>query len=204
MAVQAYQKCALDVLKWLKTMLTKHKAYMSVRLVKGAYWDSEIKEAQLIGIDYYPVFTQKHHTDCMYMSCAKFLLQSPDVIYPQFASHNAYTVSSIIEWAGNNKQFEFQCLHGMGRSLYDMILLEWGGAMRIRMYAPVGAHKDLLPYLVRRILENGANSSFVNQLVDKTVDIHEITRPPQDIIAHEGIHVIQPFRYQHTCSPMGG
>jgi RHH-type proline utilization regulon transcriptional repressor/proline dehydrogenase/delta 1-pyrroline-5-carboxylate dehydrogenase len=148
-----------------------------VRLVKGAYWDSEIKRAQVDGLPGYPLFTRKVHTDVAYMACAKAMLAAPDAIYPQFASHNAFTIAAVRTLAGDG-DYEFQCLHGMGESLYDQIVGQdhWGSACRI--YAPVGSHETLLAYLVRRLLENGSNSSFVNRIVDPSVSIAELVADP--------------------------
>ena len=148
-----------------------------VRLVKGAYWDTEIKRAQVDGLAGYPVFTRKVHTDVAYLACAKAMLAAPDAIYPQFASHNAFTIAAIHTLAGDG-DYEFQCLHGMGESLYDQVVgpERWSSACRI--YAPVGSHETLLAYLVRRLLENGANTSFVNRIVDPTVNIAELVADP--------------------------
>src|SRR5690606_10076760 len=150
---------------WLTLLGKELGERLPVRLVKGAYWDSEIKQCQVQGLDGYPVFTRKEGTDTSYLACARFLLSdfTRGVIYPQFASHNAHTVSCILRLAGD-RELEFQRLHGMGDALYDTVIEKHG--KNVRIYAPVGAHKDLLPYLVRRLLENGANSSFVHQLVD--------------------------------------
>jgi RHH-type transcriptional regulator, proline utilization regulon repressor / proline dehydrogenase / delta 1-pyrroline-5-carboxylate dehydrogenase len=164
-AVQAYQKCAPDVLKWLERRARAVGRLIPVRLVKGAYWDSEIKLAQARGLDGYPVFTRKHNTDVAYLACAKALLTEQTHLFPQFATHNAHTVAWILE-IGAGRAYEFQRLHGMGEELYEELLARPGFAQRCRVYAPVGSHEHLLPYLVRRLLENGANTSFVNRLVD--------------------------------------
>ena len=137
---------------------------MNVRLVKGAYWDSEIKRTQVEGLSDYPLFTRKAATDVSYLACARDMLDAKN-IRPAFASHNALTVATILEWAGNSRDFEFQRLHGMGDGLYERLVREQG--YHCRIYAPVGGHRDLLAYLVRRLLENGANSSFVHQLADE-------------------------------------
>ncbi|MEL0521337.1 proline dehydrogenase family protein, partial [Neisseria gonorrhoeae] len=135
---------------------------------KGAYWDSEIKRAQELGLPHYPVFTHKHHTDVSYLACAQALLAAPDAIYPQFAGHNAGTIAAIIQMASRNAvPFELQRLHGMGEGVFREVLKN--PQISCRVYAPVGAHRDLLAYLVRRLLENGANSSFVHQLADESV-----------------------------------
>lgn len=174
--VQAYSKRCPKVLDWLYE-LTKVLDYkISVRLVKGAYWDAEIKNAQILGINDYPVFTRKESTDISYLSCAKQLLSMADRIYPQFATHNAHTVTAIEAIADKSTDFEFQRLHGMGESLHE--ICRQSDQRQRRIYAPVGIHKDLLAYLVRRLLENGANSSFVNQLQDKSVDPKTIVADP--------------------------
>lgn len=175
--VQAYSKRCPFVLDYLIQLTRQHQRKLMVRLVKGAYWDSEVKLAQAEGIDGFPVFTRKLHTDISYLSCAKKLFAAQDVIYPQFATHNVQTLATIAE-LGQDKVYEFQCLHGMGETLYDNIAgaAEWN--KRVRVYAPVGTHKTLLAYLVRRLLENGANSSFVHQLVDPNISIDQLISPP--------------------------
>ncbi len=165
LAVQAYGKRCLPLIENLIEFARGAQKHIQVRLVKGAYWDSEIKRAQMKGLADYPVFTRKAHTDLSYLACAQKLLLARDCIYPMFGTHNAHTVQAIIEMAaGNRKGFEFQRLFGMGETLYDHILKT--EELPVRIYAPVGVHKDLLPYLVRRLLENGANSSFVNKVFD--------------------------------------
>ena len=176
-AVQSYQKRAIYVIEWLREITTRVNKKMMVRLVKGAYWDTEIKHTQQGGHDDFPVFTRKASTDVSYHACANRLLAYRDSIYPQFATHNAYTASVILELAGTDKEgFEFQCLHGMGDTLYDQIVKE--EKIQCRVYAPVGQHEDLLAYLVRRLLENGANSSFVNAIVDDTKPVEELLSDP--------------------------
>lgn len=176
-AVQAYQKRAIFVVEWLRELTLKVGKTMMVRLVKGAYWDTEIKHTQQMGVDDFPVFTRKSSTDVSYHACANRLLAYRDSIYPQFATHNAYTASVILELAGDDKEnFEFQCLHGMGDTLYDQIVSE--DKIQCRVYAPVGEHEDLLAYLVRRLLENGANSSFVNAIVDDEKEVEELLGDP--------------------------
>ena len=155
---------------------------MNVRLVKGAYWDTEIKRAQERGLADYPVFTRKAMTDLCYMACVKKLLAARGRLLPQFATHNALTVASVIEDAGGVEGFEFQRLYGMGEALYAALIAEQPEAA-CRVYAPVGGHRDLLAYLVRRLLENGANSSFVSVAADPRVPIEEILRRPQSRIA---------------------
>jgi RHH-type proline utilization regulon transcriptional repressor/proline dehydrogenase/delta 1-pyrroline-5-carboxylate dehydrogenase len=182
LAVQAYQKRALDVIDWVEDIAAASRRRLTVRLVKGAYWDTEIKRAQERGLADYPVFTRKAMTDLCYMACVKKLLAARDRLYPQFATHNALTVASVIEDAGGVDGFEFQRLYGMGEALYDALLAELPETA-CRVYAPVGGHRDLLAYLVRRLLENGANSSFVSVAADPSVPIAEILRRPQSWIA---------------------
>ena len=182
LAVQAYQKRALAVIDWVEEVAAASRRRLTVRLVKGAYWDTEIKRAQERGLADYPVFTRKAMTDLCYMACVKKLLAARDRLYPQFATHNALTVASVIEDAGGVEGFEFQRLYGMGEALYDALLAELPEAA-CRVYAPVGGHRDLLAYLVRRLLENGANSSFVSVAADPSVPIADILRRPQSWIA---------------------
>lgn len=168
--LQAYQKRAVFVIDWLIALARESQRKLMVRLVKGAYWDAEIKHAQEMGLDEFPVFTRKVNTDLSYQVCAGKLLGNSQHIYPQFATHNAYTVTLIMALAGEgNTHYEFQRLHGMGELLYGQVAKSTGKAMPLRVYAPVGVHRDLLPYLVRRLLENGANGSFVNQFLDGKV-----------------------------------
>lgn len=181
LAVQAYQKRALDVIRWLNALALSSGRRMNVRLVKGAYWDSEIKRAQERGLPGYPVYTRKANTDVSYIACAREMIAAGDAIYPQFATHNAQTVATILELTrGSSGRFEFQRLHGMGEELYAQIVGDRGVPCRI--YAPVGSHEDLLPYLVRRLLENGANTSFVNRIVDESAAIDEIVADPVAIV----------------------
>jgi len=179
MAVQAYGKRARPVIAWANEL----GRVMNVRLVKGAYWDSEIKRTQVEGLSDYPLFTRKAATDVSYLAVARDMLDAPN-IRPAFASHNALTVATIMEWAGNSREFEFQRLHGMGDGLYERLVRENG--YRCRVYAPVGGHRDLLAYLVRRLLENGANSSFVHQLADERLTEAEILADPVAKIAGVG------------------
>jgi RHH-type proline utilization regulon transcriptional repressor/proline dehydrogenase/delta 1-pyrroline-5-carboxylate dehydrogenase len=182
--VQAYGLRAPFVIDWLYTLAQRLDRRIMVRLVKGAYWDTEVKRAQTLGIAGYPVFTRKVNTDVSYISCAKKLLGMTDRIYPQFATHNAHTVAAILAVADDKTAFEFQRLHGMGEALHEAVRV--GEGTRCRIYAPVGAHSDLLAYLVRRLLENGANSSFVHQIVDEDVSAETIARDPFDVIAVQG------------------
>ncbi len=179
MAVQAYGKRAQPVIAWANEL----GRVMNVRLVKGAYWDSEIKRTQVEGLSDYPLFTRKAATDVSYLACARDMLDA-EHIRPAFASHNALTVATIIDWAGNSRDFEFQRLHGMGDGLYERLVREHG--YHCRIYAPVGGHRDLLAYLVRRLLENGANSSFVHQLADERLSEDEILADPVEKIASVG------------------
>ncbi|RWC96103.1 MAG: bifunctional proline dehydrogenase/L-glutamate gamma-semialdehyde dehydrogenase, partial [Mesorhizobium sp.] len=178
--VQAYGPRAAFVIDWLYHLAKKYDRTIMVRLVKGAYWDTEIKRAQTLGLAGYPVFTRKVNTDVSYMACAKKLLSMTDRIYPQFATHNAHTVAAILSMAKDRDSFEFQRLHGMGEALHETVRQAEGA--RCRIYAPVGAHSDLLAYLVRRLLENGANSSFVHQLTDEEVEPEDIARDPLETV----------------------
>jgi len=184
--VQAYSKRCVFVVDWLIDLARRSGHRLMVRLVKGAYWDSEIKQAQIEGLDGYPVFTRKVHSDVSYLASAKKLLAARDVIFPQFATHNAQTVAAIYEMAGPSFQpgsYEFQCLHGMGEPLYEHVVGRGGLQRPCRIYAPVGTHGTLLAYLVRRLLENGANSSFVNRIADRSVSIEELSRDPVETAA---------------------
>jgi RHH-type proline utilization regulon transcriptional repressor/proline dehydrogenase/delta 1-pyrroline-5-carboxylate dehydrogenase len=191
LAVQAYQKRALPVLEWLASLARGAGRAIPVRLVKGAYWDSEIKRAQEQGLDDYPVFTRKCNTDVSYLACAKALLTQHDSLYPQFATHNAHTVAWLLE-VGADRPFELQRLHGMGEELYGELLERGARARPVRVYAPVGSHENLLPYLVRRLLENGANTSFVNRLVQAEADVDEIVADPVEVARAGGASVRHP------------
>ncbi|APH53332.1 Delta-1-pyrroline-5-carboxylate dehydrogenase [Granulibacter bethesdensis] len=191
LAVQAYQRRAPEVIKNLVDLARHQDRRLMVRLVKGAYWDSEIKRAQIDGLDSFPVFTRKTYTDLSYIACARMLLEAPDAVFPQFATHNARTVATIIAMAEeitgasfNPGQYEFQCLHGMGEALYADVVRPDGLNRPCRIYAPVGTHETLLAYLVRRLLENGANTSFVNRVADTAFPIEQlIADPVQQITA---------------------
>jgi RHH-type proline utilization regulon transcriptional repressor/proline dehydrogenase/delta 1-pyrroline-5-carboxylate dehydrogenase len=180
-AIQAYQKRAAPLCDWVAAAARAHGRKLMCRLVKGAYWDTEIKAAQVGGLPDYPVFTRKVATDVSYLACARRLLAASDVIYPAFATHNANTIGQVKALAGD-REFEFQRLHGMGEELYEELaaLERYLGDKQtpVRIYAPVGSHKELLAYLVRRLLENGANSSFVNRIADEQVSIDELVRDP--------------------------
>ena len=191
LALQAYQKRSFQALDWLIALSKKAGRPIKVRLVKGAYWDSEIKHAQVEGHLDYPVFTRKTSTDISYLACAQKMLDAPQYIYSQFATHNAFSIAAIQQIAGE-KKYEFQRLHGMGDSLYDPLMQN--GNTQCRIYAPVGGYKDLLSYLVRRLLENGANSSFVNHIHDNTVPAASLAKDPlikinqYNAIRHDKIH----------------
>ncbi len=178
LAVQAYQKRAMRLLDWLATLVHEQRRRITVRLVKGAYWDAEIKRAQELGLPNYPVFTRKANTDLSYIACARKMLAAPDIFQPQFATHNAHTFATVLEMAGDQPALEFQRLHGMGEALYARAVGSGGSGLRCRIYAPVGSHENLLAYLVRRLLENGANTSFVNRLTDEKAPISEIVADP--------------------------
>jgi RHH-type proline utilization regulon transcriptional repressor/proline dehydrogenase/delta 1-pyrroline-5-carboxylate dehydrogenase len=183
MAVQAYSKRARPVIDWADALGKATGRILQVRLVKGAYWDSEIKWAQERGLSDFPLFTRKAATDVSYLACAKDMLRAAN-IRPAFASHNALTVATILEWAGETRDFEFQRLHGMGQGLFEALVREQG--YHCRIYAPVGGHRDLLAYLVRRLLENGANSSFVHQLADEDVSEEELLADPVEKVMEAG------------------
>jgi len=202
LALQAYQTRALELIAEVAAIARRHRIRLMCRLVKGAYWDAEIKRAQELGLSHYPVFTHKHHTDISYLACARALLEAQDVIYPQFATHNAGTIAAIVQMAhrvlgpratssrpgeearaipgqtgaGGAAGFELQRLHGMGEGIYREVLQN--PLISCRVYAPVGQHRDLLAYLVRRLLENGANSSFVHQLADESVGMDQLLQSP--------------------------
>lgn len=178
LAIQAYQKRAPFVIDHLVALSQQTGRRFMIRLVKGAYWDAEIKHAQVEGYSNYPVYTRKVYTDVSYLACAKKLLHHNAECYPQFATHNAHTVAAIMALAGKSRDFEFQCLHGMGDALYDQIVGKDALDIPCRIYAPVGSHEHLLAYLVRRLLENGANSSFVNRLVDANTPIASLIEDP--------------------------
>ncbi|WP_074382841.1 trifunctional transcriptional regulator/proline dehydrogenase/L-glutamate gamma-semialdehyde dehydrogenase [Acinetobacter pseudolwoffii] len=187
--IQAYQKRCFYVVDYIVDLAKRSQKRLMIRLVKGAYWDSEIKKAQIDGMSDYPVFTRKVHTDLSYIACARKLLAEPDYIYPQFATHNAQTVATIYQLAQPEQyyagQYEFQCLHGMGEPLYENVVGDKSAnklGVPCRIYAPVGNHETLLAYLVRRLLENGANTSFVNRIADKTLNIEDLIENPQQTI----------------------
>jgi RHH-type proline utilization regulon transcriptional repressor/proline dehydrogenase/delta 1-pyrroline-5-carboxylate dehydrogenase len=197
LAVQAYQKRAIHVIAWLEALAARARRRIPVRLVKGAYWDTEIKRAQEQGLDDYPVFTRKLATDVSYLACARRLLAGGDAFYAQFATHNAQTLGSIVELAGSRRDFEFQRLHGMGEALYEGLVGAGTDAIACRVYAPVGSHQDLLPYLVRRLLENGANTSFVNRILDEGVPLETLIEDPVAQLAR-----LEPKRHPRIPLPV--
>lgn len=177
LALQSYQKRAWYLIDWLADVANRSQHKIRLRLIKGAYWDSEVKQCQLLGLSDYPVFTRKNSTDVSFTACLKKLLEYPDQIYPQIATHNAYSVACALELMGDHP-FEFQALHGMGKPLYDEIVGKDKYNIPCRIYSPVGSHEDLLPYLVRRLLENGANTSFVNRIVDADAPLDDLVVNP--------------------------
>ena len=178
LAVQAYMKRAPHVIDWLADLARRHGRRLMVRLVKGAYWDTEIKLAQVGGLTGYPTFTRKVSTDVCYLACARKLFADPAAFYPQFATHNAHSLAAVLDMAGGRRDFEFQRLHGMGEALYEQIVGADKLDLPVRVYAPVGSHEDLLAYLVRRLLENGANTSFVNRISDESLPLEDIVADP--------------------------
>ena len=201
--IQAYQKRAPFVIDYVVDLARRSRHRIMVRLVKGAYWDTEIKRAQVDGLEGYPVYTRKVYTDVAYLACARKLLAAPDAVYPQFATHNAYTLSAIYQLAGQNYypgQYEFQCLHGMGEPLYDEVVgpAAQGKLNRpCRIYAPVGTHETLLAYLVRRLLENGANTSFVNLIGDESIPVEQLVADPVEVASR-----IAPLGAPHEKIPL--
>ncbi|MBX9885461.1 MAG: proline dehydrogenase family protein, partial [Novosphingobium sp.] len=186
--LQAYQKRCPMVIDWIVDLARRAGRRIMVRLVKGAYWDAEIKRAQEAGLGDFPVYTRKVHTDLAYVACAQKLLAARDAVFPQFATHNAQTLASVLHLAGPDftpGDYEFQCLHGMGEPLYDEVVGAAALARPCRVYAPVGTHETLLAYLVRRLLENGANSSFVNRIADPDVPVEALIEDPAMVIAAE-------------------
>ena len=179
-AVQAYQKRAAPLVDYLVDLARRHGRPLSVRLVKGAYWDVEIKRAQQLGLDGYPVFTRKPATDVSYLACARRLLEARDAVHPAFATHNAHTLSAVLELAGGIEGYEVQRLHGMGEPIHDVVTAESG--LPCRIYAPIGGYEELLPYLVRRLLENGANTSFINRFADPEVDAEALAADPVEVL----------------------
>jgi RHH-type proline utilization regulon transcriptional repressor/proline dehydrogenase/delta 1-pyrroline-5-carboxylate dehydrogenase len=204
LAMQAYQTRALELIAHVTGLARRYKLRLMCRLVKGAYWDAEVKRAQELGLPCYPVFTHKHHTDVSYLACAKALLDAPDAIYPQFATHNAGTIAAILQMAARTgAAFELQRLHGMGEGVYREVLKN--PLIACRVYAPVGAHRDLLAYLVRRLLENGANSSFVHQLADESVGMDELLISPLRLESDSALALpVSLFGFAHEGAGSGG
>ena len=204
LAVQTYQRRGRDVMRFVEELAGDVGRRIPVRLVKGAYWDSEVKWAQEQGIESYPVFTRKSHSDVSYLACARAALAAGDKIYAQFATHNAHTLASVLHYAGARRDYEFQRLHGMGEELYAEVVDPEKHDRPCRVYAPVGNHEDLLPYLVRRLLENGSNTSFVNKIIDESIDVQDIVADPwkvaasHDFLPHDQIpqpvDIFQPER----------
>ena len=204
LAVQTYLRRGRDTVRFLTDLAGDVGRRIPVRLVKGAYWDSEVKLAQERGLESYPVFTRKSHSDISYLAAAQQALAAGDKLYPQFATHNAHTLASVLHYAGSRRDYEFQRLHGMGEDLYAEIVDPEKHDRPCRVYAPVGSHEDLLPYLVRRLLENGSNTSFVNRIVDESIDVDDIVEDPitlarsHDCLPHPRIptpaEIFQPER----------
>jgi RHH-type proline utilization regulon transcriptional repressor/proline dehydrogenase/delta 1-pyrroline-5-carboxylate dehydrogenase len=192
LAVPTYQRRARDVFRYLIDLSSDVGRRIPVRLVKGAYWDAEIKRAQEQGLSSYPVFTRKAYSDISYLACARQALAAGEALYLQFATHNAHTLASIIHFAGSRRDFEFQRLHGMGQELYAEVINPERFNRPCRVYAPVGSHEDLLPYLVRRLLENGSNTSFVNRILDESIPVEEIVKDPIETAL------------EHDCRPHSG
>ena len=212
--IQAYQKRCPAVIDEVIALAQRSRRRLMVRLVKGAYWDSEVKRAQVDGLSDFPVYTRKAHTDVSYIACARKLLAAPDAVYPQFATHNAHTLAAIYEIADPARydpgQYEFQCLHGMGEPLYEQVVrpVADGGLGRpCRVYAPVGTHETLLAYLVRRLLENGANTSFVNRIADESIALDDLVRDPVELVdaasALEGAAALPHPRIAHPLALYG-
>ncbi len=202
LAVQAYLKRAPFVIDWLGDLSRRHRRRIMVRLVKGAYWDTEVKRAQVQGLSGYPVYTRKANTDVSYLACAAKIIAAPDAFYGQFATHNAHTLASVLERVAPGQAFEFQRLHGMGEDLYGQVVTQ-GRACRV--YAPVGSYEDLLPYLVRRLLENGANTSFVNRIADEAIPVEQVVADPVAIATSQGpaANPKIPLPFAPPTSPCG-
>jgi RHH-type proline utilization regulon transcriptional repressor/proline dehydrogenase/delta 1-pyrroline-5-carboxylate dehydrogenase len=202
LALQAYQTRALELIAEVAAIARRYRIQFMCRLVKGAYWDAEIKRAQELGLPHYPVYTHKHHTDVSYLACARALLEAQDVIYPQFATHNAGTIAAIVQMARRTgAPFELQRLHGMGEGIYREVLQD--PQLACRVYAPVGQHRDLLAYLVRRLLENGANSSFVHQLADESVGLDELLESPLYLVPQASLPLPPDLYGPQRRNPLG-
>src|SRR5262249_5573281 len=191
--VQAYGKRAVPVLRWLRRLAHEEGKPIPLRLVKGAYWDSEIKWAQERGLADYPVLTRKVHTDLSWLACMRLIMSERDAFVPQLATHNALSIAAIASTAPTSGAFELQRLHGMGEALYEEVVAHGGRpGLPCRIYAPVGPHEDLVAYLVRRLLENGANTSFVNRLADADAPIEELIRDPMAALEAERASGVVP------------
>ncbi|MFM7531066.1 MAG: bifunctional proline dehydrogenase/L-glutamate gamma-semialdehyde dehydrogenase PutA, partial [Rubrivivax sp.] len=203
--IQAYQKRCPAVIDWLIDLAGRSSRRLMVRLVKGAYWDAEIKRAQLDGLEGYPVYTRKVHTDVAYLACARKLLAAPQAVFPQFATHNAHTLAAVVAMAGPDytpTQYEFQCLHGMGEPLYEQLVGGASAGLPARpcsLYAPVGTHETLLAYLVRRLLENGSNTSFVNRIADPDLPLETLVRDPGEQVRAEAAAAQGPVGAPHPA-----
>jgi RHH-type transcriptional regulator, proline utilization regulon repressor / proline dehydrogenase / delta 1-pyrroline-5-carboxylate dehydrogenase len=203
LAVQAYGRRAPLVVDWVAELARDAGRRMTIRLVKGAYWDSEIKRAQERGLPTFPVYTSKAATDASYLVCAQRLFAAGDVIHPQFATHNAYTIAAVLDFAPAGAAYEFQRLHGMGELLYDAVRADVPNLPPVRVYAPVGTHEDLLPYLVRRLLENGANTSFVHQFLNPQIPVEQVVRDPLSSLSKTSSSKPAPARIREPLALYG-
>ena len=203
LAVQAYGRRAPLVVDWVAELARDAGRRMTIRLVKGAYWDSEIKRAQERGLPSFPVYTSKAATDASYLVCAQRLFAAGDVIHPQFATHNAYTIAAVLDFAPAGAAYEFQRLHGMGELLYDAVRADVPNLPPVRVYAPVGTHEDLLPYLVRRLLENGANTSFVHQFLNPQIPVEQVVRDPLSSLSKTSSSKPAPARIREPLALYG-
>jgi RHH-type proline utilization regulon transcriptional repressor/proline dehydrogenase/delta 1-pyrroline-5-carboxylate dehydrogenase len=203
LAIQAYGRRAPLVVDWIAELARDCGRRMTVRLVKGAYWDSEIKRAQERGLASFPVYTSKAATDASYLVCAQRLFAAGDVIHPQFATHNAYTIAAVLDLAPAGAAYEFQRLHGMGELLYDAVRADAASPPPVRVYAPVGTHEDLLPYLVRRLLENGANTSFVHQFLNPQIPVEQVVRDPISSLSPFAEQAAAPSRIREPLALYG-
>ena len=206
--VQAYAKRALCLVDWFANLATRYRSSLNVRLVKGAYWDSEIKIAQVNGFEAYPVFTRKENTDLCYLACVNRLFEHEDRLYPQFATHNAHTIAAVNSLA-KGREYEFQRLYGMGQLLYDEVCRLFPNGPKVRVYSPVGVYEDLVPYLMRRLLENGATSNFVYRIFNEELSIADVSQNPRtQVLAakdhkHPKIPLPQDLYGKHRSNSMG-
>ena len=203
LAIQAYGRRAPFVIDWIAELARESGRGMTIRLVKGAYWDSEIKRAQERGLASFPVYTSKAATDASYLVCAQHLFAACDVIHPQFATHNAYTIAAVLDFAPPGAAYEFQRLHGMGELLYAAVLADVPNCPPVRVYAPVGTHEDLLPYLVRRLLENGANTSFVHQFLNPQIPVEQVVTDPISVLNRPADKTGSPARIREPHALYG-